>query len=140
MAVGVSILLVFLATRERLSDEEQIRQILLQAERDANSKNATGLLSIVSKNYRDEQGFDYSAIRGLLAQWRRSSQKTDVTVYDLELQIQGKKASVSALVTVQFNSEARLELPLTAKLAKEKRTWKVVSASGWQGSSLGRDY
>lgn len=136
LAVGLAILIVLLASRGRPSDEDRIRSMFLQAEQDANARNAAGLLSIVSHKYRDAQGYDYSMIRSLLAGWRGSSERMRVTVYDLKMEIQGKKALVKALVTVRFDATTRLEVPLTVELAKEKRNWRVTSTAGWQGTSF----
>ena len=137
--LGVLIFIIYLATRERLSDEEQIRRLCIQAEKDADTKNARALLSIVSKDYRDEQGFNYSLLRALLWDWRRSTLHTDVTVYNLQVQVHGRRARVSALVTVQMDTTTTSRIPFAAELVKEKRRWKVVSTSGWHGSYLDLD-
>jgi hypothetical protein len=140
LLLGVGFLIFILAPRKKPSDEEQIRQMFIQAERDVNQGNTSGLLSIVSRNYHDERGFNFPTIRALLAQWQRSRERANVTVYNLGLQIEGKQASISALVTVEFNSNTKRELNISAELAKETKGWKVVSANGWQESSLGEDF
>jgi len=108
--------------------------MFIQAEKYANQKNMSGLLSMISQDYRDEHELTYSEIRAYLFQWRRSSTKAKVTVYDLKLRITGKRATVNAAVAVEMDS-TNLQFKFRAELAKEKRVWRITSTGGWQSST-----
>jgi hypothetical protein len=132
--------ILFLATRQRMTDEEQIRATFLQLEQDIRTRNAAGILSIVSKGYRDQHGFDYPAIRSLVFMWTRSQEKDELTLYNLKLHVEKKKAHATALAVVRRSTGSRLEFTGNVELVKEGRDWRVVSTSGWQESAPEPDY
>ncbi len=120
-----------------MTDEEQIRASLAQAEQGIEQGNVSKALDTVSRNYSDSHGMTRSIMRDGLLEALRSRASFDIVTEVKSLDVTGDQATVKVHVTVtaawaQSASPESYEGDLTLTFAREGRKWRCVSAEGWQ--------
>lgn len=129
------------------SPERAIRAVLRQGESAVEAKDLTAAMSQVSRQYLDENGLNYLAVRRVLGWAFNRFQQLDVRMYDVSIDINGDQATARAMLRVVLTASGRgshylvgasgLPEPVTIILAKEPLAWKVVSVNGIDMSRVG---
>ncbi len=121
------------------SPERAIRAVLREGEAAVEAKDVAAAMSLVSRQYLDENGLNYLAVRRALGWAFNRYSKLDVRLYDVTLGVDGDHATARAMlqVLVVDHSESRYligsaGLPelVSVMLVKEPLAWKVVSVNG----------
>lgn len=128
-----------------LSDEQQIKRLLTEAEEAVESKNVKRCMALVSSDYKDPYGFTKGALRLEAIRAFQSVEGLDVIFREVRVQLEGHEARVEAVVLVDEIEDSRrarvLETNLALIFRKEKVRhwlifrsveWRVVSAWGFQ--------
>jgi hypothetical protein len=123
----------------RDTEKEKIEKTLSAVRAAAENRDSRGVLSQISKTYRDEQGNDYEAIRGLLLFYFFRHQSITIIMTDLDTGIRGGEADArfQAILSGRTGSagnvlpEALGAYRFTVKLARESGEWKITSAK-WE--------
>lgn len=134
LLVGVG--LAFTSCKKPISDEEKIKAIIEETADRAKEKDIKGVLAHVSESYKDEEGNDRNAIKGILFIYFQGYEKVGVFVRDIEVTVDGDEAE--ALVKVILTGGEELKeagdvVPETGggylidlKLVREDDEWMVV--------------
>ena len=124
-------------SRPRLSDREQIIQVIEAVRNGVERKNPRTVVSHISEDYSDPSGINYKEVRLLALRLLRATEKIKVNILNYEEpQIEGDTARMQLTVQVNVaNGEQEItnsggKISLT--LRKEKKEWKVLRAAGWQ--------
>lgn len=146
---GTALAMAVQARMPKGDDVAQIRAMLDAGERAVEARNVSGLMRLISEEYRDPNGLRREQIRFYVAQQMRDSERIDVTISEPSLQIQvgadGKSAVLSGDVSVSMGDSTGATFPgrnfhLTLDVKKEParifgvfptHAWRVVSASGY---------
>ncbi len=121
------------------TEQEKITRILHLIQAGVESKKAMAVLDHVSKNYRDPQGNDYEAVKGLLLFYFFRHQRISVVMTGLEIQVHvaAADARFEAILSARSGQSSTI-LPETLDayrfnvfLAKDAGEWKVTSAK-WE--------
>lgn len=130
----------WIATRPKGTDEEQIRDLTLQAEEAVRSRNLSKLMSIFSEDYSGAGG-TRDQIRLLTMQAFRNSRETYLDTGEPEIQVSGDNATLTTEIRAGMESEGGSETSfqssVTVRLRKEEgrrlliypvQVWRVVSS------------
>ncbi len=135
-----------------LSDTDQIREVLSLGEEAVESHNVPAMMGLVSKDYKDDMGFNKDRLRLLAMNAFRDQESTWVTLDNVSIQPKGDSAVVNTDLTVESTSRqsentTHETYPITLTLRKEPgyrflvlptQRWRVIKASG-AGLPLGGD-
>lgn len=121
---------------ERVRDEDRIAAVLNDVARGMESKRVYRVLSHVSKEYRDQEGRDYDAIRDYLAEIMKRYRQIRITRMKPKIAVQGDKArAIEAFGTMAEPVDSRAGTPLnvqgqvTVYLEKVDDAWRIVEWS-----------
>lgn len=83
------------------SPEQQIRALMQRAERAAEDGDLDGLMAVVSPDYRDDDGRDRAALRGIVAFYLRQTEELHVLYQEKRLDLDGPDdGTVEAVVAL----------------------------------------
>ena len=150
VTLGVGVGLLLRAVEERRpkgSDTDQLRAILSAAESSAERSSVGGISQLLSKDYRDEMGFNEDSARFALRDFFRSRPGLDINIPSRSIRpmiaADGEHASLDFDVQATFESQGgrvplmtHVSLRLTREpvyyfLAFPGAEWKITSASGY---------
>ena len=128
----VLILATLLAScAERSSDEQQVRELIANAEKAAEARDTSDVLALVADNYTDAQGRDRARLRGALAAFFAMHPKLELLV-DIESIEFPADGLAQARVTVRGLDTSRFDLGESVALDVELRhaggKWRVARA------------
>ncbi len=141
--LAVSALLVALvfcpACKKPLSEEDRIKAVINDTADRAKEKDIKGILEHVSKDYRDPEGNDRNALKGILFVYFQGYEKVGVFVRDIQVTVNGDEAEAQVKVILTGGQDPDTMgnvVPKSGggylvdlKLAKEGGDWMVVRAS-----------
>ena len=138
-------LLIFVMGCSRPSDEAAIRAVVDKAVEAAESKDAGGFMKLISKDYKDDSGNDYNAVKGILLYQLFRSDNVRVFIRGLDVEIKGDKAVVNAKAVLTRGAdvkglkdippEAASVMMFSVVLRKEDCKWKAVAAK-WEQTGV----
>jgi hypothetical protein len=139
ISIFLSVVLVLSAAScHKPTEEDKVRKVIIDVRKATEEKEIRTVLGLVSKSYRDPQGYDREGIKGLLAYYFFRHQKVSVFIPGFDVWISNGKAqakfqailsggektgTVSALLP-----EALGVYDFDVSFAKEDGEWKVTSA------------
>ncbi len=135
----------YLLGRPVPSDEQKIYALVAQAQRAVENHNSTGLTRLLSRDYMDRSGTTRQQLVGMIVQWMHGGEEVLVVPEITGLSIRDDFADLSLRVRLWMGREPSgpgEEFGMTARLRREGRQWKVISAEGWseaQSDVLGGD-
>ncbi len=120
------------------TEENKVKKVITGVQRAAEEEKINAVLDHISKNYRDPQGNDYNAIKGILALNLFRHQKVSIYIPNIDVAVDGPAAQVvfQAVMTGRDTGGNILPDALGAynfevHLSKEDGTWKITSAK-WE--------
>ena len=132
------LLLPLISACTKETDEDKVKKVLTGVQQAAEEKKIAAVLDHLSKTYRDPQGNDYNAIKGLLAFYFFRHQKVSVYMPNIDIVVEGAsaKALFQAILTGRgaeggggsILPEALGAYNFEVLLKKEDGDWKVTSA------------
>ena len=138
-------LVLFPACGKAVSDEAVLRQMVEDAARAAEAKDMEALMGRVSRDYHDENGNDYNAVKGILFFEFMKPGNINVIVRGVEVRVEGDAAVVDAKVflvrgrdiedVTDIIPEDAEGIKFSVVFRREGRTWKVIGA-GWTGVGI----
>ncbi len=138
MTVLFVMVLFFLAGCHRTTDQDRIKQVVVDVQKAAEEKNIKKITSSLSKTYSDPQGFTYDTIKGYLLGYFFRHQTVHVYITNLEAaaELNAGSAAFQAVLTggdgtgtvadVLPGSLGLYSFEVTFR--KEDDSWKVTSA------------
>lgn len=138
LTAGVAVLMW--VTRSQPPDEQQLYNLVAEAQQAANSHNAGGLIKLVSDDYMDQYGNDKHKLTPLILGWMRSMEQYRVVAEVNRLEIIDNTARLRLKVTLFTGQEQAgrgQEFPVEVQLRKEGRHWKAISAVGYGEAASG---
>lgn len=134
----VGYLLFAWVTLDRRGSEERIVSLVEDAVKAVNERDLGGVLRYVSRDYRDDEGFNRERIRMLLAQGMRTETKYHASARVDDITVGGDQAVLRVFVSVENDIGAVFyKRTLTLRLRQEAarhalifpvKTWRIVSA------------
>lgn len=127
------------------SPERAIRAVLREGEAAIEAKDMAAAMSHVSRQYLDENGLNYLALRRLLSWTFNRFKQLDVRLYDVTIDVNGDRATARTTLHVlapegdasrYLIGASGLPELVTVTLVKEPLAWKVVSVNGIGVSQL----
>jgi hypothetical protein len=142
---------LFVAVRARLpegSDPQQIRGLLDRGESAVERREIGEVMRLVSKDYRDGNGFTRDTVRFLAGRTLRDAQSVEISIPERTLKIQvdpdGQQATAACDVSLRLVARAggtvSRDAHLTFRLRKEptrifgvfpSHEWRVIRADGY---------
>jgi hypothetical protein len=131
--------LVLLSSCDKDTDENRIGKVITGIQKSAENKDIKGILSNLSKTYRDPQGNDYEGIKGLVLFYFLRHQRISVFLTGLEISLHESRATARfhAVLSAKTGStgsilpEALGAYRFIILLARESGEWRVTSAQ-WE--------
>ena len=129
-------------SRQTASDNEMILAAIEKAQTSAEKNDARGVLSVVSKNYKDDAGITYRLLRVRMADALTSDVRPDVTILFPNVRVNGEDATADLRVRVtdlRSANETLFDQNLRLILRKEKlhkhlvfttREWRITGVEG----------
>lgn len=136
-AVVIGYVAVALLTVERGTDQAKIDAVIARGVTATQAHDLSGIVSCLSKNYKDDCGLNYDRLRVVLAQALGSETGYTVTISDQALSVSGDRATVKLRVTLKRENNPFYDRSLTILLAKEDarhmlivpvKVWRVVGS------------
>jgi ketosteroid isomerase-like protein len=138
----VALLLVLIPACSRKStDEEMVRNAVKEAAGAAEAKDVKGFMAYISKDYHDDYGNDYDAVKGIIFYRFMRPGPISVFIRDVKVEVKGDRALVNARAVLVRGKEAEgigSVLPENAEayrfslvFTREDGRWKVFNA-GWE--------
>lgn len=127
----------YLLTRPQPTDEQKINALVVQAQQAVEKHNTTGLTRLISRDYVDKSGVTRQQLVAMIAQWTRGGEAVTVVPEITGLRINGAFADMQVRAQVWYGPDTSgggQEYRITARLRKEGRDWKVISAEGWEAA------
>lgn len=121
------------------SPERRIRAVLSDGETAIEAKDLARVMSHVSLQYRDEQGFAYLTVKKLLEMAFDEFEGLDVRLSDVNIEVQEDRALVQTdsrvIITAQGEKayiigDHEEPVPVRIALAKETLKWRIQSVNG----------
>lgn len=137
VAGGLGYFYFFVMAPQQVPDRQQVLRLIADVERSIEQKRISGVMEHISEDYEDSYGFTYRMIQRLVISGARGSTTFNLSVQVPEMEIDGDRASFVAEVAYTTGdrpvtpSDAR-HLTVVGQLQRERGTWKVISAEGWQ--------
>ncbi len=137
--------ILFSCAKKELTEEDRIKAEVEKAVEYIRTKNLDGLTGLLSKDYKDEKGRDYGAVKKMLAE--KLSGYLSITVMARNIDIKLEDSDATMVVDMVFIKNMEVEdleeVPpeavtgyrFTVRLKKEDTGWKVASAS-WYDAGL----
>lgn len=127
------------ATVERRSDEAQIQGLFVNAADAVQKRNLNGALSCLSKDYKDDQGRNYDAIRLLAVNIMKNGEVNyTVDAKPGKVVVSGDEATLQARVKAKgTKSEFEYEREMTLHLTREngRHAW-FLPAKVWRVTNI----
>lgn len=148
LAITIIYVATALLTVEHGTDQARINAVIAQGVAATQSQDLSGLVSCLSKDYKDDSGLNYDRLRVVLAQAMRSEANYTITASGQTIHIDGDQATVKLHVTLKHPGEVFYDRDITVMLAKENarhmlivpiKTWRVVGSQnlGFEGAESG---
>jgi len=130
------------------TEQEKVKKIIVGVQTAAEKKDIKKIITRLSKNYKDPQGYDYDTIKGMLLGYFFRHQKIHVYITNLDITVQDSAAR--ALFQAVLSGGNKVEsvgdiLPerlgmysFEVSLHKEPDEWKVTSAK-WDQVGAGEE-
>ncbi len=127
-----------ISCKKPMTDEEVIKQIIIDTGDLAEKKDIKGILSYVSESYKDAEGYGRDDIKGILFVYFRQHERIGVYVRHVDVEVGGDSAE--AIVKLIFTGGEEPEgvgdvvpssgsgYQLDLKLKREDGDWMVVRA------------
>ena len=133
--VALGALALWYFTRPQPTDEQKVLALVSEARAAVERKSANRLMRLISEDYMDKYGYDKRGLRQLATSAMYRAEHYTIYPQVTSLKFQGDLASLE--IKAWFwagdpQSGPGLELNITAKLQREGRQWRVISASGWE--------
>lgn len=139
-AVFVAVYAVYaFVTVDRRSDEVVIRSIITDASSAAGNRNAGGVVTCLSRDYRDDAGNSYLRLRQFVAQAMKAQIDYSVQTNIGEVNVEGSQATVDVAVKVTQarSADPLYERLLTVHFSKEPgRHALVVPVKVWRVTTV----
>lgn len=140
LAIGAGLIAAgvwyYLTRTPRLSDREQIIQMVVEVERAVEAGHTSTVLSYFSDDYKDSMGNDRRAMQRFLLAGLHDSGGIDVVAQLGEISVAGDTATVHVEAEYNFGQSAggdgSRHVVLDVTLQRERRGWKIMAADGWQ--------
>lgn len=122
-------------SRPRVSDEEQITNMIIEIKRAVETKNAGDVLKYIATDYNDGS-YTRREITQLVVAGFRGPEEFRVDVSRPTIRVDGNEAEAQA--SARFTTGAArdgsgsMDLQVVARMKKQRGGWKVVSATGWE--------
>lgn len=123
------------------TEQDKVRTVITAIQKSVEEKNLRKIVKNVSKSYKDPQGFDYEAIKGLLLGYFYQHPKISAYITNLEVSVENAfaKALFQAILTGGSKTGSAVDLipeslgvyAFEIELKKEPEGWKVFSAK-WE--------
>jgi len=120
------------------TEEDKVKKVVTSVQQAVEEKKISAVLDHISKSYRDPQGNDYSAVKGILAYNFFRHQKVSVYMPNVDVVVSGLTAQVMFQVVMTGRDTGGDILPeshgaynFEVRLSKEDSTWKITSAK-WE--------
>jgi hypothetical protein len=135
LLVGIGAFLL-LGRREPLPPEEQIRQVLWRGKAGIEKEDPRQVMSVVSREYKDEAFQYYDVSRALLHAFREVDNITiSLSQPAIQVAADGQTAKVhfdQVEIVASSQGQARhYPTPVDIELHRERRGWKVTRVTGW---------
>jgi hypothetical protein len=100
--LGLSALLVTVlilpACKKPVSEEERIKTMINETAELARQKDIKGILEHISKDYKDPEGNDRNALKGILFVYFKEYEKVGLFVRDIQVTVNGNEAEAQIKV------------------------------------------
>lgn len=140
----VAFLLAAAAGCAKDTEQDKVKKVITGIQQAAEEKDVRDILANLSKTYRDPQGNDHDAIKGLLLGYFFRHQAVHVYIPDIAVSVEGDAAKADFQAVLTGNPSSGGPVPeslgvhvFAVKLKKEGTEWKVVSAT-WNQMGEGR--
>jgi hypothetical protein len=135
-ALSVVLAVLTLTACARKTDADRVRAVIAAVQKAAEDRDVKEALSHVDRNYRDPEGNDYQAVKGMMLYYFFRHQKITVIVSNLETVVDGASASArfQAILSGRAGTSGEI-LPealgayrFDVSFRRDQGDWKVVSA------------
>lgn len=135
---AVLITSVILSGCHNKNEQDKIKEVITSVQKSAENKDIKEILSHVSKNYRDPQGYDYAGIKDLLIVYFFRHPKISVFITNLTIVV--SDSSARSTFQAVLSGGNKLESPrdvfpealgayrFDVTFSNESGIWKVISA------------
>ncbi|MFA5073605.1 MAG: hypothetical protein WC539_06885 [Nitrospirota bacterium] len=139
-SVVICSLIVIVAGCHKQTEQEKVKQVVLNLQKATEEKDVRKIVNTLSKNYRDPQGNSYNEIKGLIIGYFYYYPKISMYIPNIDVSIEdgSAKAVFQALFAGRTNASATTVLPeslgmyaFELVLQKESGDWVVYSAK-WE--------
>ena len=138
--LGLSALIVTLllspACKKPVSEEDRIKTMINETAKLAEAKDIKGVLEHISEDYKDPEGNDHNAVKGLLFVYFQQYEKVGLFVRDIQVTVEGDEAEAQVKVILTGGEDPETigdVVPASAggylldlKLLNEGGEWMVV--------------
>jgi ketosteroid isomerase-like protein len=120
------------ACGSRSSDEDRVREVILEMETAAEARDASDVLEYVTAGYEDAQGFDRAQLQNFLRGYFLSHPKIEllVNVETLQFPAEGLAQAELTITTVSLSDPDRAHLKV--EFRREGDAWRVARADRLQ--------
>lgn len=137
LVLGILVVLAgwWIYSRYMVSDETRVLRALEKARRVVENHSVTGVVDVISPNYRDEWGHAAGEIRAVAVQVMRTFPVIEIDVVDPEVSVEGDKAEVVcyARAVVEDETGKREDVgrhftmgdPIRFEFEKKDREWRI---------------
>lgn len=141
------LLILFFAIQgcSRTPDKELIRRSMDSAVKAAEARDVPAFMESVSKDYRDDNGNDYKAIKQMVFYEFMKGERVNVFLRSADIEVAGDKAAVVANVILARGKEVKSLKDIVPEDAdgfrfnimfkKEKGGWKALNAK-WESIGI----
>lgn len=140
-ALAAMLLVLVPACSRKPTDEDMVRQAVKEAAVAAEAKDVKGFMAHISKDYRDDYGNDYNAVKGIIFYQFMRPGPLSVFIRDVTVEVKGDRTLVNARAALVRGKGAEgigSVLPENAEayrfslvFTKEDGRWRVFNA-GWE--------
>jgi ketosteroid isomerase-like protein len=141
--LGLSALLITVllapACKKPINEEDRVKAVINETAELARAKDIKGILDHVSKDYKDPDGNDRNALKGVLFVYFQGYEKVGIFVRDIQVTVDGDEAEaqVKTILTGGEDPDTIGDVVpasaggylLNIKFVNEDGDWKVVRAT-----------
>ena len=140
LKVSVLVFISLLSACTRETEEDRVRKVVAAMQEATEEKELTALQEHISRSYRDPQGNDYEAIKGLFTFYFFRHRTVGVSIPSLEVSVNGPQANAKFTAVLSAKGvdgePASMLLPdalgaydFDVSFRKEDGSWTIVSAT-----------
>jgi hypothetical protein len=128
------------ATLDRSPDAVQVKSLVSSIVKAVQDRNLPGVVSHISRSYKDSEGFNYDRLWALIAEALRIERPFDVSARIISIKIDGTRAKMLVDARAWFlDEEVVYQRNLTVHLRKEParhalimptRVWRIIRIDG----------